>query len=190
MMYIEQGVKSVRMDDIARKMHISKRTIYEIFGDKEELLFQAMILYLTGLSAELEEIGNSAPNVLIAVLMVSNHLTQKSDVTWRLRRSISQFYPSVHKRIQDLDSTERHKLFKASLLEAVDLGLIMSNTNIDLFISMIYFITTAIVEIDDGLVIPEGTSREEAFFAAQVTVLRGISTQDGLDAIDKYLAEK
>ncbi len=33
-----QGVKQVRMDDIARELSISKKTLYELFSDKEELL--------------------------------------------------------------------------------------------------------------------------------------------------------
>ena len=33
-----QGVKQARMDDIARELAISKKTLYELFSDKEELL--------------------------------------------------------------------------------------------------------------------------------------------------------
>ena len=38
-MFVNQGVKAVRMDDIAHELSISKRTLYELFGDKEELLY-------------------------------------------------------------------------------------------------------------------------------------------------------
>ena len=34
-MFVNQGVKAVRMDDIAHELSISKRTLYELFGDKE-----------------------------------------------------------------------------------------------------------------------------------------------------------
>ena len=33
-MFVGQGIKAVRMDDIARHIGVSKRTIYEQFGDK------------------------------------------------------------------------------------------------------------------------------------------------------------
>ena len=39
------GVKSVRMDDVASDLGMSKRTLYEMFGDKEELLSES-ILYM------------------------------------------------------------------------------------------------------------------------------------------------
>lgn len=38
--FMRHGVKQVRMDDIAADLSISKRTIYELFTDKEELLLE------------------------------------------------------------------------------------------------------------------------------------------------------
>ena len=37
------GVKSVRMDDVASSLGMSKRTLYEMFGDKEELLYESIV---------------------------------------------------------------------------------------------------------------------------------------------------
>lgn len=36
------GIKQVKMDDIARKLSISKRTLYEIYGNKEDLLMEGI----------------------------------------------------------------------------------------------------------------------------------------------------
>ena len=38
-MFVEQGIKSVRMDDIASAVGVSKRTLYEMFESKDELLY-------------------------------------------------------------------------------------------------------------------------------------------------------
>lgn len=37
-----KGVRSVRMDDIAQLLSISKRTLYEIYSDKQELLLEGI----------------------------------------------------------------------------------------------------------------------------------------------------
>ena len=37
-MFHKQGIKQVRMDDIAKTLSISKRTLYEIFDDKGKAL--------------------------------------------------------------------------------------------------------------------------------------------------------
>ena len=44
-MFATQGIKAVRMDDIARSLGVSKRTLYEQFGDKQGLLLLAMNRY-------------------------------------------------------------------------------------------------------------------------------------------------
>ncbi|ERK03031.1 TetR/AcrR family transcriptional regulator [Hoylesella pleuritidis] len=44
----QRGVKAVKMDDIANKLSISKRTLYEVYANKEDLL-------LAGLRREVEE---------------------------------------------------------------------------------------------------------------------------------------
>ena len=41
-MFYKQGIKQVRMDDIAKELTISKRTLYEIFNDKETLFVAAI----------------------------------------------------------------------------------------------------------------------------------------------------
>ncbi len=40
--FMQKGIKAVRMDDIANELSISKRTLYEIFQNKEELLFEGV----------------------------------------------------------------------------------------------------------------------------------------------------
>ena len=41
-MIAELGVKSLRVDDLAHDLGVSKRTLYEMFGDKEELLYHSI----------------------------------------------------------------------------------------------------------------------------------------------------
>lgn len=41
-LFEKNGIKAVKMDDIANSLSISKRTLYEIFIDKESLLLEAV----------------------------------------------------------------------------------------------------------------------------------------------------
>lgn len=49
--FYKRGIKAVKMDEISQGLHVSKRTVYEIFGDKEEML-------LAGIKARKENIRN------------------------------------------------------------------------------------------------------------------------------------
>lgn len=43
-MFNERGCRGVTMDDIAQALHMSKRTLYETFANKEELLTECLML--------------------------------------------------------------------------------------------------------------------------------------------------
>ena len=61
-MFVSQGIKSVRMDDIAQQLGVSKRTLYEMFGDKkfypavhDKLMREGMVKNRTSLRSMLEQ---------------------------------------------------------------------------------------------------------------------------------------
>lgn len=41
-MFYQHGIRKVKMDDIAKRLRISKRTVYEIYADKEDLLLEVL----------------------------------------------------------------------------------------------------------------------------------------------------
>ena len=43
--FMKYGIRAVKMDDIAQQLTISKRTLYEIYEDKEEVLYRSIIKY-------------------------------------------------------------------------------------------------------------------------------------------------
>ena len=66
--FTRKGVKTVRMDDIAADLSISKRTLYELFHDKEDLLLDVMRLHREEMKKSMEEIASKAENVLEVIL--------------------------------------------------------------------------------------------------------------------------
>jgi len=41
----EKGIRAVKMDDVAVYLGISKRTLYELYDNKEQLLFEGVKMY-------------------------------------------------------------------------------------------------------------------------------------------------
>ena len=61
----QRGIKAVKMDEISRGLHVSKRTVYEIFGDKEELLLAGLKIKNLEMREKLEAYScNGAHNVV------------------------------------------------------------------------------------------------------------------------------
>ena len=90
-MFVGQGIKAVRMDDIARHIGVSKRTIYEQFGDKEELLYQCLSYYVREQDRRHAELGAQAKNVLEAMLLVFGDVMDKAEISHRLQSNLRRF---------------------------------------------------------------------------------------------------
>ena len=60
----KDGIRVVRMDDIANSLSISKRTLYELFSDKEQLLMEVFRLLNKRTADYMGEIASRADNVL------------------------------------------------------------------------------------------------------------------------------
>ncbi|HSH65044.1 MAG TPA: helix-turn-helix domain-containing protein, partial [Bacteroidia bacterium] len=62
-LFLKYGIKSVTMDDIAKHLSISKKTIYQFFSDKNEIVDLLMRLKLADDRVALQKIHDEADNV-------------------------------------------------------------------------------------------------------------------------------
>lgn len=67
-MFKQKGIKAVRMDDIASHLSISKRTLYEIYANKEILLLECIKLDCDDFTKRLQDYTMIAENELDIVI--------------------------------------------------------------------------------------------------------------------------
>lgn len=185
-MFVTQGIKSVRMDDIAQQLGVSKRTLYELFGDKEGLLYLAMLCYFEQNRLRWKELCAGARNVLEEMFMVLGSVMDSSGTTSRLMDNLKKFYPAVHDKLMREGGEKNRADFRVMLEKGIADGLFIDSINIDLAISVLYYTASALVT-RRGLILPEDISDREAFVQIISTFFRGISTTEGMRLIDDYL---
>ena len=71
-LFIERGIKDVKMDDIAAELSISKRTIYELFNDKEQLLREVLRLQYEKMQERGKEVIRNSSDILEIILKLYN----------------------------------------------------------------------------------------------------------------------
>lgn len=189
-MILSLGVKSVRMDDVASDMGMSKRTLYEMFGDKEELLFESLSFLMDerccNLSKKTEGCDNMLEVLLISVHEVCGH-GFSTDIERRLNHNLKKFYPAVHDRIRRLHSERGLQNLKFALDKCNKEGLLDPNADIELMAQM-FLMTAGLYLSDNSLALPESITREEAFAVMTINFLRGLASVKGLQIIDQTLA--
>ena len=94
-MFAEQGIRKVRMDDVASALGMSKRTLYEMFVDKEELLLECMKVDQEKKREYAAQVASTANNVLEIVFCLYQYgMEEMKNVNSSMYRDIKK-YPKV-----------------------------------------------------------------------------------------------
>ncbi len=190
-MILSLGVKSVRMDDVAGELGMSKRTLYEMFGDKEELLYESLAYLIDERCRDLSQKTKDCEN-MFEVLLISVKETCGngfSEMERRLTHNLKKFYPAVYDRIRCRHSLKGVENLKYALDKCNEDGLLDPNADIELMAQM-FLLTVGNFLADSNITLPENVSREEAFAVMAINFLRGMASVKGLQVIDQTLARQ
>ncbi|MEZ0485250.1 TetR/AcrR family transcriptional regulator [Fibrella aquatica] len=90
------GVKTVRLDDIARQLGMSKKTLYQYFESKEDLVKQMLENQLNDSLDEASAIQEQTANPIAGALLIWDRLIHyKQTVNPNLLRDIERHYPAA-----------------------------------------------------------------------------------------------
>lgn len=188
-MIAELGVKSLRVDDLAHDLGISKRTLYELFTDKEELLYHSVKRLFLNEAMEVQKGTNTDQKGIPALFEIFDAMMARSTVRKRIVENLAKFYPELYERVMTENRDYGLAMLRNKLNSLVEEGLISEMANIDLSITMFYYISMGLMRRQGRLVLPNGVTECDAFRYTIINFFRGIATLKGIEQIDKWLAE-
>jgi AcrR family transcriptional regulator len=178
------GIKSVTMDSLATYLGMSKRTIYEIFADKDELLV-GVFKWMSEKQQELvRKFLNESENAIVAIFKLMeiniNHFNGMSPAfQFEMKKIYHDVLTSKTEQIEMPDISNNVQLIEKGIKEK----LFRKDINPDLVNRCFYSIAKSMM--DQELFSFEKYSRREVMQNTFVNYLRGISTPAGLDLINK-----
>ncbi len=175
------------MDDLVSSLGISKRTLYENFRNKEEIL----LTYLIGMRDErnhkIVEVINQSENIIEFFLYLIEYHKDKELPSIKFYEDICKYYPRIYKLIQeDVENNKVH--IKAYLQQGIDQGYIRGDLNVDVAAFLVEESTYTYIRA--AYLEKPPFSFQQLFFTMMVNFIRGISTYKGIQIIDDYLANK
>lgn len=188
-LFATHGVRTVRMDDVAEQLGVSKRTIYEIFGDKESLVRECVEHFYKTHYKEAHDILSQGKNVIEEFLLLLEEWDKTAEADYKLMTSIKRYYPNIYEEINEINTNRGYEQLKAKLDQGVKDGLLLSNIDYDLAVAIfshsIYGIATR-----QNMSLPENVSENDAFKYVIIYFIRGVATNKGIKMIDKYIDKK
>ena len=186
-MFAEQGIKSIRMDDIARSLGVSKRTLYEMFEDKEELLYLSIRYMQSRRMAKVEQKLRENTESLAQLFDCFALMTENRELHRRISSNLRKFYPATFERVRKEAEAESGKILFSLIQHYIDCALIVPTVDIRLSVTILYYTTTTIVTSADNMTLPDGVTVNDALAYTIINFFRGIATIKGVQQIDDYL---
>jgi AcrR family transcriptional regulator len=186
-LFRSHGVRHTTMDDIAKHIGISKRTIYENFKDKESLLIEVVSSLFHEHKKSFNKIFTESENILEAMTTVlkkgvehahNNHFVVFED--------IKKYYPDVYKKILVCNESEKRKDMEDLILLGVRQGVFRDDLNPEI-------ISYIVTKQSEGLFLLakekdfEKYSMHDVFKNMTIAFMRGLCTLKGIEILEKLV---
>lgn len=182
--FTKNGIKCITMDDIAALLGISKRTLYEVFSDKETLLTECILKVHKERNDFLTELSARSNNVLEVILAVFQKSIEAFHSTCKRFFEDIKKYPKVYELMQnkrESDSESTIAFFKSG----VEQGIFRSDVNFE--------IVNLLVREQFDLLLNTEICNEypfiEVYESIMFTYIRGISTEKGAQVLESFIQE-
>ena len=184
-LFIKYGIRSVTMDQISRHLGISKRTLYENFEDKTELL-QKSLDYLSSIKQdEAWELVRKSNNVIETIyLLARKGAEMKQLVNPLFFEDIRKYYPELHTMLISESRSRNYSLTRTLLIKGISDGLFKDDLNIEMVNHYLHQVMNMVM---NEKIFPKDKYRhEEIFNNIIMPYLIGISISKGQQQIHQY----
>lgn len=184
-LFSQYGIKRVSMDDIARNLGISKRTLYSVFSDKETLLLESIIYTTDRMIVILDELEKCDCTTIDIVLLFHE------EVMKRPRWYSKQFYEDLKKFPNAFQRREADKtLFADRCLKLLNRGIGEGVIREGLNLEILSLLAKEQFKMTHPSKSFSHLSNAEVYNTVLITFLRGISTDKGNEILDRWVRAK
>ena len=129
-LYMRFGIRAVTMDDVAAEFGISKKTLYQYFKDKEDLVHQVIEYYLENpiFNLNKEGLGNAIDRIIALRKHVSQIIKHYNN---HLEYDLKKTYPMLYKKVYDFKRQRIYSDTVRNISDGMKSGLFRKDLNPD-----------------------------------------------------------
>jgi len=187
-LYMKYGIKSITMDDVARELSISKKTLYQYVSDKDELVGMFIENEIELRQEEICKCFQSSLNAIEELFEISifmNKMMREQNPATEY--DLKKYYP-IH--FQKMVKTRRERMYNYILMnlnKGKEEGLYREDMNEEV-IAKLYLSRSENIHFNELFTVEEFTSIK--LFVELINYhVRGIATEKGIMVLDQKLKE-
>lgn len=187
-LYMKYGIKSITMDDVAREMGISKKTLYQYVTDKDDLVGKFVDNEIALRQEEIYKcfrIGFNAIEELFEISIFMNKLIR--DQNPAIEYDLKKYYPQHFQKTVKARREGISNYILLNLKKGVKEGLYRDDMNNDV-IAKLYLWRSENTDFGELFTTEEFTSIK-LFVELLNYHVRGIATEKGIIVLEKKIKE-
>lgn len=180
----QQGIKAVTMDNIAHMLSMSKRTLYQVFRDKEDLLLACAKKRQEEEHQFIEQAMGETDNVLEIILkLFKMSLDDVRHVNPKFFVEMNK-YPNIVAYHREM-SKKHGKEGVAFMKKGIEQGIFKENINFEIVVPFMQRKIDMLIDEE----IFNGFNIMEIFVNTIMVMLRGCCTEKGIGMIDCFMED-
>jgi len=178
------GIRSVTMDSLANQLGMSKRTIYEVFSDKDELLMAVLTMMAQQQKDLVKRVLDDSENSIVAIFrMLEINRDNFQYMSPAFQADLKKYHHDVLIKNADKIEMPDYRNHYQVIEKGIKEGLFRKEINADLVNRCLYNLGRSIM--DNDLYPYEEFSRHDVIRNIFINYVRGIATPKGLDLINR-----
>ena len=185
-LFLKLGVKSLTMDDIARELGISKKTLYQYFADKNQLILKVVEYDLHQDECKMHNSIQGTKNAIEEIFSVASCVIEQiKNIHPSILFELKKYYPEAYSKFNE------HK--KGFILESVlnniergiNEGLYCKNFNAEIVARLYTAKVDALFDVE--LFPPTKFKTEDIYKEMLMYHIRSIVNENGLKVVTQFL---
>jgi len=181
----QYGFKSVTMDDIARRAGISKKTLYQHFANKDEIVKESVVWHKEHMFDQCQVVMNEAENAVEAMVRVMSIIDQNfTRINPIALMELQRYYPEGYATFREGLLKQDVCAVKENLERGIAEGYYREEMNIDIISK--FHIEKSLLLLQPNMMINERSDVREVNREIMELFLYGIMTPKGEKLYQKY----
>lgn len=185
-LFLRYGLRGITMEEISDELGVSKKTIYNYFESKADIVDMLLQRHLSNKNESMWEaisLGKNAIEILIGITNLMKETIQ--DIPPLVKRDLVKHFPLQLKKSNEELKNKIYEYIKQNVLKGIDQGLYRSNLNVELIARhyVVSFDRYIRQEVMDGIDFSIDAYYEEILSYH----IRGIATLKGVKILEKII---
>ncbi len=181
-LFMRFGIRSVSMDDVAKHLSISKKTLYKCFRDKNDLVRTAIAEHIGQMDIQINAIIHAEPNPVLQIGSIADFVSQvHKNLNPSLMYDLQKYHPEVYEDFKKHRDTNTCESVKQNLKTGIETGLYRNDINIEMY--TLFYTTLVYASLDPAMMNTSLTGFENTLKEIVKYHLMAITTEKGRETM-------